>query len=620
MPHQITADKVLVYNSLTNRYEWMSSSLVAAQQAATGQYNAETSRAGTAADIIAASRGPENAFQYSNALHGQADASGVGIFDALAGRIGGATGAGTPRAEDLHPLDIMDRVNAIVNRSFGTGGENGSGSSAWADAAGMAPTQTEQRAQGAMQAASQNAQEGQQAASMVDGGAPYVAGRHGPNTATTPGTYISDFYAPGAPPTAVRHGPNTASTPGTYISAPYDPAPVGAATNALGLPMNALGKLDTSRYERASGLSGSGDSDIAWKNKSHDLIRQRGYGHGSDARNRAHAAAGMRGEEFDRIVKHGGDPFKRKSVHAAEGMLDVITGPTTIHAGEGGKDEIHIVIPMERADQPVPRALLALANQMSPDLDRQRGVGGVTDAGSDMAMHDYSGPPIPGARYTLPQLGGAGGSAHGGWTGQMPPEYGVAPLDPTQTVPMGAPDQIHLNASGGPFTPGNAWQWEPGYGPGYDPGSGIVRGTAGGRTLTDPAGTVGPSVPFVPGQPVLNDKPRPGGYHMAQGGGLAVLGGSTNVTGANSAPNAAGQVTVPYGRGTRRYPASRTTPMPDFGALPPALLGLISPSDWSLIGSQYGAAGGNPKDIPFLLQRGLRGLGRAPAAYGGKVF
>jgi hypothetical protein len=576
MPHQITADKVLVYNANTNRYEWMSSALVAAQQAATGQYNAQTQRAATTADIIAASRGPENAFQYSNATHGMPDASGVGIFDALAGRIGGATTAGTPDQGDLEPINILDRINAIVNRSFGTGGENGSGQSAWADAAGMAPTQKEQQAAGAMQAAQQPpaGQEGAAATSGTSISAPYdppTSMRHGPNTSDTPGTYISAPYDPGTPPTAVRHGPNTSKTPGTYISAPYDPPPkrggladVAGGVNALGLPMNELGKLDTSQYEQASGLSGSGKSDIAWKNKLTNLV-----GKGSEARSAAYAKAGMSGADFNRLVKHGKDPFKR-SVHAAEGMLDVITGPTTIHAGEDGKDEIHIVIPMERADQPVPRALLALANQMSPDLDQQRGVGGVTDAGSDMALHDYTGPPIPDTRYVLPALGGAGGSAHGGWTGQMPPEYGVAPLDPTQTVPMGPP------------TP-----------------PGLQRG----------------------GSPMLDMERAPdGSYHAAQGGGLAVLGGSTSVKQANSPVNALGQVTVPYGRGTRQYPASRTTPMPNFGQLPPALLSLITPSDWKLIGSQYGAAGGNAADIPFLLGRGVKGLGRAPAAYGGKVF
>jgi hypothetical protein len=107
---------------------------------------------------------------------------------------------------------------------------------------------------------------------------------------------------------------------------------------------------------------------------------------------------------------------------------------------------------------------------------------------------------------------------------------------------------------------------------------------------------------------------------MAAGGGLAVIGGSTTVTPANGKVDAAGQVKVPYGGGHRTVPVSKTTPLPDFGALPPALLSLIGPSDWKLIGSQYGAEGGNAADIPFLLTRALQGLGRAPAAFGGRIY
>jgi hypothetical protein len=463
-----------------------------------------------------------------------------------------------------------------------------------------------------------------------------------------------------------------------------------------------------------------------------------------------------------------------------------VTQPQTIHVGEGGKDEAVFVWPLERGDTPVPRALLSLANQMSPDLDGQRGIGnmakgdwppgyvpqrgpiqpiqgsasggwtGVEGASPyepgmgrmpllpppvGVELNDYTGQPIPDTRYTVPQLGGAGGSAHGGWTGQMPPGYGVAPLDPLQTAPMGPPGTPELNdrprpggyhmAQGG----GLAVQQSPnglpptldladrysaewgiddplvlralimaesegdpnavgdngnsigllqanmagGRGQGYtadqlrDPdfnlriaqaevtqayAEGKAQGLAGrdlarhvaikaqrpredtydrysnwydslssGQPVAPSAGDAGlqtappPAPPASGVGPVPAQQPRPPlPLGMAAGGGLAVIGGSTNVPSANSAPDAAGQVRVPKNGGTRMYPASKTVPMPDFGALPPALLSLIGPSDWKLIGSQYGAEGGNSADIPFLLTRALRGLGRAPAAYGGPVY
>ncbi len=588
-PHQITADKVLVYNANTQRYEWMSQALVAAQQAATGQYGAETQRAATMADIIAASRGPENAFQYANALHGAPDAAGIGIFDALAGRLGGSTTAGTPAQGDLHPIDIMGKVQALLARSMGTGGSTGSGSSAWAQQAGMAGTQKEQQAQGAAQDASQTPQAGQQTAQAASGG---VAG-----------------------------------------------------TTSAGVPLNALGKVDTGAYARASGLSGSGSSDIAWKNKSHDLIQQMGYGHGSDARNAAHLAAGMTGEEFDRIIKHGGNPFQKTSASSnsgqnqqnqktfkhdtdthtawsgahgdtsktagthisnayAKGGTRVVTGPQTIRVGEGGKDELIQVTPLERADTPVPRSILNLANSLSPDRDHMRGMGMATGgtvaalSPDPMAAAPVSDPPPGmGAPPTDPLAGGA------------TPLAGAGGFDPTS--PQQTPEALQQIAAllrtppaptDGPITQAVRANWALGQ-----------DGT--------PQFIGGQQQAPAPPPPMGGPQPNPdGSMGMAAGGGLAVIGGGTTVTQANKPANAAGQVVVPYNRGHRTVPVGKTTPLPNFGNLPPALLSLISPSDWKLIGSQYGAAGGNAADIPFLLQRSLQGLGRAPGAFGGRVF
>ncbi len=598
-PHQITTDKVLVYNANTQRYEWMSQALVAAQQAATGQYGAETQRAATMADIIAASRGPENAFQYSNALHGAADASGVGIFDALAGRLGGSTTAGTPRAEDLHPIDIMGRVKALLARSMGTGGENGSGSSAWADQSGMAPTQKEQQAQGA----AQDAATGSGNAPSVNPAGTGPAGAYGTSGVHT-GTVVSDTtgnagrlnaeWAANHPTPLAQTGSSSAHmTAYGPSSAVYD---------------TATGKVDTGAYAKNT-ASGSGSSKITHVNKSHNLIESYGYGHGSDARNAAHKAAGMSGEEFDRIVKHGGDPFKKNQ---ATGGFSVVDHPQTVHVGEGGKPEAMMVWPLARPDQPPPPAIASLANAVGPDHTmRMAAGGGVAALPPDpmVASPMPDSPPGMGAPPTDPLAGGAS------------TPVGAGGFDPTS--PQQAPEALRQIAAllatppsptDGPVTQAVRANWALGRDGQPTFVGGDLRQTSTNVGIVQPTST---NVGTLPQSPSANPD---GSVGMAAGGGLAVIGGGTTVTQANKPANAAGQVVVPYNRGHRTVPVGKTTPLPNFGNLPPALLSLISPSDWKLIGSQYGAAGGNAADIPFLLQRSLQGLGRAPGAFGGRVF
>lgn len=155
------------------------------------------------------------------------------------------------------------------------------------------------------------------------------------------------------------------SRPGGQPGQVYSPemgrwVDAGAASGAYS---NTAAAPAMASYGALSGVSGHGDSDIAHVNKEHDLIRQHGYGHGSEARSAAYAAAGMRQAEFNRLVKHGKDPFKRNQ---ATGGMQVATRPETVHVGEGGRDELLVVLPLERPGTAVPGFAAQIANDLHP--------------------------------------------------------------------------------------------------------------------------------------------------------------------------------------------------------------------------------------------------------------
>ncbi len=138
------------------------------------------------------------------------------------------------------------------------------------------------------------------------------------------------------------------------------------------------------------------------------------------------------------------------------------------------------------------------------------------------------------------------------------------------------------------------------------------------------------------GQPAQAGAPQPrpdGSVGMATGGGIiyggpgAAVGSAPTYKSAIGKVNSAGQVKVPDARkgaknskGSKTVPIAQVTPLPNFTNLPPALQKGISPSGWQLIGSKYGAAGGDAQDIPYLLQQGLPTLSRAPRVVGSGVF
>jgi hypothetical protein len=180
-------------------------------------------------------------------------------------------------------------------------------------------------------------------------------------------------------------------------------------------------------------------------------------------------------------------------------------------------------------------------------------------------LNDYTGPPIPDTRFVLPQLGGAGGSAHGGWTGQFPPEAQAAPLSPIGTVPL-TPMPPHPMAMGGAVTvPPIALAMGGAVGVPPPP-----QGFGGIRALP-PIGFAGG------GQATVYGTPRQ----------PATLYGNTTPTYATSTPNTAGQVTAPasHGGGNVTIPYYEGTGYADPTQADPRVVRRLTPMELSLLDS-----------------------------------
>jgi hypothetical protein len=227
------------------------------------------------------------------------------------------------------------------------------------------------------------------------------------------------------------------------------------------------------------GGSGGDTSDIKWKRDYHQAVRDAGFGTGSAAREAANASIGMGEAAAAHEIKHHRNPYKGGAKFAAGGSLTVPAaghtartfvatdplhfrvGPQPFIVGERSKDELVdiapaagggtrvTVAPLQNPAVPVPAYAASLANDLVPGSPYRPTPLGPLGAqpfiglpptppmgGAQMGYAAYSGPPIPDTRLVIPRLGGAGGSAHGGWSGVYPPESETLPLSPIGTVPL----------------------------------------------------------------------------------------------------------------------------------------------------------------------------------------
>jgi len=285
--------------------------------AVTNQTQAETAYIGTLGEQWLAARGPKNAFQYANASIGQPKSTIPAWATALKG-VGELVYS--PIADmDRQPLAFGDFMRSgKTATSVGSGGGDAQGS--------RASTPTPPSRMGG--------------STPAPFAIPVRGGQTGPIWSPEMGRYV---FARGpesaaVSPVSVAHG--AGRTPGPigaaygYAGIPVPPesaavSQVQAVSPVPYLPATRIDRfgaplIDTAQYAPASGLSGRGDSKIAWKNKLSQLV-----GKGSAARSAAYAKAGMSGADFNRLVKHGKDPFARAPIAAAAGYSGALRSDAT---------------------------------------------------------------------------------------------------------------------------------------------------------------------------------------------------------------------------------------------------------------------------------------------------
>lgn len=216
-----------------------------------------------------------------------------------------------------------------------------------------------------------------------------------------------------------------------------------------------------------SGGGGGDKSDIKWKRDYHKAVKEAGFGTGSAAREAANASVGMGEAAAAHEIKHHRNPYKGGAGLAKGGsvLVDhpaeiVFASGRRIPIGEYGRPERIDVTPLSEGPPP-PRYYQGLASKMAlagVEPGPYRGVPpgpamlplGLTPNGSlPSAYPAYSGPPIPDTPYIVSRMGGLGGGAQGGWSGNYGPESEQPSLSPIGTVPLGRPFPPSGMAEGG---------------------------------------------------------------------------------------------------------------------------------------------------------------------------